>query len=44
MNEAEQDVLAAVTAAETEMVDLLRQLVRLDSENPPGRYEAVAGA
>jgi succinyl-diaminopimelate desuccinylase len=44
VNDAERAVLGAVAAAELEMVELARQLVRLNSENPPGRYEEVADA
>ncbi|MEA2583600.1 MAG: hypothetical protein QOF33_1685 [Thermomicrobiales bacterium] len=44
MNECERRVLAEARAAESEMVDLLRGLIRINSENPPGRYEAIATA
>lgn len=44
MNDTERAVLEAVTAADAEMIDLLRNLVQISSENPPGRYEGVASA
>ncbi|MEA2524101.1 MAG: hypothetical protein QOF73_1328, partial [Thermomicrobiales bacterium] len=44
MNGCERRVLAEARAAESEMVDLLRGLIRINSENPPGRYEAIATA
>jgi succinyl-diaminopimelate desuccinylase len=40
----EAQVRAAVDAATGEMVALLTRLVQINSENPPGRYEAVAAA
>lgn len=41
---SEDQVRAAVAAATDEMVALTQRLVRINSENPPGRYEAVGAA
>lgn len=40
----EDQVRAAVMALSDEMVALTQRLVRINSENPPGRYEAIASA
>lgn len=44
MNDTERAILKAATAADAEMIELVQQLVQINSENPPGRYEGVASA